>query len=50
MRPEILSATIEDEICEVECSDGTLEVVAGDGAILLDNGRAVTLEELFRGG
>ena len=46
MRPEILGAAIKDGMCEVECSDGTLEVIAADGSIRLDNARAVTLEEL----
>ena len=46
MRPEILGASIKDGMCEVECSDGTLELIAADGSIRLDNARAVTLEEL----
>jgi hypothetical protein len=40
MRPEILRASMTEEVCEVDCVDGTLEVVAEDGAIRLDNGRA----------
>ena len=46
MGPEILGASIKDGMCEVECSDGTLEVAAADATIRLDNGREVTLQEL----
>jgi hypothetical protein len=46
MQPEVLGGSMKDGICEVECSDGTLEVVAADAAIRLDNGRVVTLQEL----
>lgn len=46
MGPEILGASMQEGVCEVECSDGTLEVVAVVGAIRLDNGREVTLQEL----
>lgn len=46
MGPEILGASIKEGMCEVECSDGTLEVVAADGSIRLDNGREVALQEL----
>ena len=46
MRPEMVSASIKDGLCEIDCVDGTLEVAAGDGAIRLDNGRAITLREL----
>jgi hypothetical protein len=44
--PEIVSASMKDGVCEVGCTAGTLEVVAEDGAIRLDNGREVTLQEL----
>jgi hypothetical protein len=46
MGPEIVTASMKDGVCEVDCTAGTLEVVAGDGAIGLDSGRAVTLQEL----
>lgn len=44
-RPVMVSASIKDGVCEVDCTVGTLEVVAGDGAMRLDNGREVTLQE-----
>lgn len=46
MGPEIVTASMKDGVCEVDCTAGTLEVVAGDGAILLDNEREVSLQEL----
>lgn len=46
-RPEILSASMIDGSCEVECSDGVLEVVASDGSVRLDTGRAIMLTELI---
>jgi hypothetical protein len=46
MGPEIVSVSMKDGVCEVDCTEGTLEVVARDGAIRLDNGREVTLQEL----
>ena len=46
MRPEMVSAAIKDGVCEVECTEGTLEVVAADGLIRLDSGREVSLQEL----
>jgi hypothetical protein len=46
MRPEIVSVAMKDGVCEIVCTEGTLEVVAKDGVIRLDNGRALTLEEL----
>jgi hypothetical protein len=47
MAPEILSATLTDGLCEIECADGVLEVVATDGSVQLDSGHAVTLQELI---
>jgi hypothetical protein len=46
MGPEIVTASMKDGVCEVDCTAGTLEVVAGAGAIRLDNEREVTLQEL----
>jgi hypothetical protein len=46
-QPEILSASMIDGACEVECSDGVLEVVASDGSVSLDTGRAIALTELI---
>jgi hypothetical protein len=46
MGPEFVNASMKSGICEIDCVDGTLEVVAADGSIFLDSGRAVTLEEL----
>jgi hypothetical protein len=46
MGPEVLNGSMKDGVCEVECSDGLLEVVAADGGIRLDNGREVTLQDL----
>jgi hypothetical protein len=46
MRPEIVSVSMKDGVCEVDSTEGTLEVVARDGAIRLDSGREVTLQEL----
>ncbi len=46
-QPEILSASMIDGLCEVECSDGVLEIVASGGAVRLDTGRAVALQELI---
>jgi hypothetical protein len=46
MGPEIVTASMKDGVCEVDCTAGTLEVVAGDGAIRLDSGREFTLQEL----
>jgi hypothetical protein len=37
---------MKNEVCEIDCVDGTLEVVAAGGSIFLDSGREVTLEEL----
>src|ERR1700760_4340992 len=31
--PEIVSASVSDGLCKVDCSDGVLEVVASDGAL-----------------
>jgi hypothetical protein len=44
--PEVVSASMKDGVCEVDCAGGTLEVVAAGGSICLDGGREVTLEEL----
>jgi hypothetical protein len=44
--PEVVSASMKDGACEVDCTAGTLEVVAADGTIFLDSGREMTLEEL----
>jgi hypothetical protein len=46
MRPEMVSASIKDGVCKVDCADGTLEVVAQEGTIRLDTGREVTLQQL----
>ena len=46
MEPEVLSATLTDGLCEVECAGGMLEVAAVDGWVSLDSGRSVTLQEL----
>jgi hypothetical protein len=45
--PEILSATLTNGVCEIECAGGVLEVIATDGSVRLDSGRAVTLQELI---
>jgi hypothetical protein len=45
-RPEIVSASMKDGVCEVDCTTGTLEVVTLNGSISLDSGREVTLAEL----
>jgi hypothetical protein len=47
MAPEILSATFTDGACEIECAGGVLEVIAAEGSVQLDNGRAVALQELI---
>ena len=47
MAPEILSATFTNGLCEIECADGVLEVIATDGSVQLDSGLAVTLQELI---
>lgn len=47
MAPEILSATLTNGVCEIECADGVLEVIATDGSVRLDSGLAVTLQELM---
>ena len=46
MKPEVVSASVENGICEIDCVDGILEVVAADGSISLDSGREITLKEL----
>lgn len=46
MKPEIVSVSMKDGVCEVDCPEGTLEVVATGGAIRLDSGREVALQEL----
>jgi hypothetical protein len=46
MRPEFVNASMKSGICEIDCVDGTFEVVAAGGSIFLDSGREVTLEEL----
>ncbi len=45
--PEILSATLSNGVCEIECAGGVLEVVSSDGAVRLDSGREVALQELI---
>src|SRR5258708_4941365 len=45
MRPEIVSVSMKDGVCEIDCTEGTLEVAARDGAIRLDSGREITLQE-----
>jgi hypothetical protein len=44
---EIINASMIDGSCEIECSDGVLEVVAADGSVGLDTGRVITLTELI---
>ncbi len=46
MEPELLSAKMRGNVCEVVCAEGILEVVAIDGSLALDSGRSITLEEL----
>lgn len=46
MRPEIARASMKEEVCEIDCVDGTVEVVAEDGRIRLDNEREITIQEL----
>ena len=46
MRPEIVSVSMKEGACKVDCTEGTLEIVARDGAIRLDSGREITLQEL----
>jgi hypothetical protein len=45
-KPELLNASMKDVVCNIDCVDGTLEVIAAGGSICLDRGRQVTLEEL----
>ena len=45
-KPELVNASMKNEVCEIDCVDGILEVVAAGGSICLDSGRQVTLEEL----
>jgi hypothetical protein len=47
MRPEILNASLCGGLCEIECADGSIEVVAAGGSIRLDTGRNVELRELI---
>jgi hypothetical protein len=47
MEPEILSASMKDSVCEIECAAGVLEVVAAGGSARLDSGRAIPLQELI---
>jgi hypothetical protein len=47
LRPEIVTASMKDGFCYVDCTTGTLEVVAESGVIRLDNGREVTLQDLL---
>jgi hypothetical protein len=44
---EILSATLNSGVSEIECAGGVLEVISPDGAVRLDSGRSVTLQELI---
>jgi hypothetical protein len=46
MQPEILSASLVGGLCDIECADGSLQVVAASGSIRLDTGRNVELQEL----
>ena len=46
LEPEILSATMNGDICEIICVEGILRIAANSGSIELDNGRPITLDEL----
>jgi hypothetical protein len=45
--PEVLSAELRDGLCVLDCVSGVLEVMAADGSLALDSGRAITLQELI---
>jgi hypothetical protein len=45
--PEVLSAELQDGLCKVDCACGWLEVAAVDGSLSIDNGLAITLQELI---
>ena len=48
MQPEVLSAKMHGDLCEIDCVNGMLEVIAGDGALALgDGGRAITVQQLL---
>lgn len=45
--PQVLSAELRGGLCVLDCSGGVLEVMAADGSLALDSGRAITLQELI---
>ena len=47
MEPEVLSAKLQGDLNEIDCVNGVLEVIATDGSLALDSGRAITLQELL---
>jgi len=47
MEPELLSAKMLGNLCEVVCVAGVLEVIAVEGSLALDSGRSITLQELI---
>ncbi len=47
LEPEILSAEMRDDINDICCVNGMIEVCASGGSIALDSGRTITLQELI---
>jgi hypothetical protein len=45
--PEVLSGELRDGLCVLDCAGGVLEVRAASGSLVLDSGRAITLQELI---
>jgi len=46
-KPEILHAEMTDDCNRIECSGGVLEVMALDYQFTLENGKSVSLQEVF---